>query len=67
MPGMVDVHLHIAFNPMTYMKDFSCDCVIKGLEDAKKDLLVGFPALRDLGCAFYADVSIRNAVNKGTV
>ena len=67
MPGMVDAHLHTAFNPMTYMKDFSGDCVIKGLENAKKDLLAGFTALRDLGCAFYADVSIRNAINKGTV
>lgn len=64
-PGLIDAHLHTAFDPMTYLKDYTGDGVIRGLINAKKDLLAGFTTLRDMGCAFYADVSIRNAINSG--
>lgn len=64
-PGLIDAHLHTAFDPMTYLKDYTGDGVIRGLINAKKDLLAGFTTLRDMGCTFYADVSIRNAINSG--
>ena len=64
-PGLIDAHLHTAFDPMTYLKDYTGDGVIRGLINAKKDLLAGFTTLRDMGCTFYANVSIRNAINSG--
>lgn len=58
-PGLIDAHLHTAFDPMTYLKDYTGDGVIRGLINAKKDLLAGFTTLRDMGCTFYADVSMQ--------
>lgn len=34
---------------MTYLKDYTGDGVIRGLINAKKDLLAGFTTLRDMG------------------
>ena len=65
MPGLIDAHLHTAFDPNSYMKDYYGDCVINGLINAKKDLMAGFTSLRDMASAHYADVSIRNAINSG--
>lgn len=47
-PGLIDAHLHTAFDPMTYLKDYTGDGVIRGLINAKKDLLAGFTTLRDM-------------------
>ena len=36
MPGLIDAHLHTAFDPNSYMKDYYGDCVINGLINAKR-------------------------------
>lgn len=52
-PGLIDAHLHTAFDPMTYLKDYTGDGVIRGLINAKKDLLALPP------CGIWAAPSMR--------
>ena len=65
MPGLIDAHLHTAFDPTTYLKDSYGDCTIMGLRNAKKDLLAGFTSVRDMASAHYVDIAVRNAIQRG--
>lgn len=41
--------------------------MIKGIANAKKDLLAGFTTIRDMGGAHYNDVAIRDGINAGEI
>ena len=43
------------------------DEAIRGVANARKTLLAGFTAARNLGASGYSDVSLRNAINDGRV
>jgi imidazolonepropionase-like amidohydrolase len=71
LPGLADMHAHLTF----YGTDFGyemlaiskTDQAIRGVVNARKMLLAGFTAARNLGASGFSDVSLRNAINDGRI
>ncbi|MFY0603565.1 MAG: amidohydrolase family protein [Flavobacteriaceae bacterium] len=71
MPGLIDMHVHIEqeFNPRTRLERYilnPADIALNSTKYAKSTLLSGFTTVRDLG-GTGVNISIRNAIQKGTV
>ncbi|WP_339753164.1 amidohydrolase family protein [uncultured Winogradskyella sp.] len=71
MPGLIDMHVHIEgeTSPTRYLERFTknkADVAFVSVEIAKRTLMAGFTAVRDLGGSG-VNVALRNAINKGTV
>jgi imidazolonepropionase-like amidohydrolase len=75
LPGLIDGHTHILLQPedergtppvITKSQAFR---TVQGVAAARKDLEAGFTTLRDVDSegAGFADVAIRDAINKGIV
>jgi imidazolonepropionase-like amidohydrolase len=73
MPGMIDVHVHLFLHPgaedMQTVEESVPQRVLIAADAAKKDLMGGFTAERDMGSegAGCADVAVRNAINSGLI
>jgi imidazolonepropionase-like amidohydrolase len=71
LPGLADLHTHLTW----YSTDLGLkrltvsetDEAIRGVVNARKTLMAGFTAARNLGSTGYASVSLRNAINEGRV
>ena len=71
MPGLIDMHVHIEgeTSPTRYLESFTkneADVAFTSSEIAKRTLMAGFTTVRDLGGSG-VNVSLRNAIKKGTV
>ena len=72
MPGLMDMHVHITSeysqnsNLNQYVLD-SADIAFHSVLYAKRTLDAGFTVIRNLGDDFNVSVSLRNAINAGTV
>lgn len=71
MPGLIDMHVHIESetSPSRYLETFTknkADVAYKAYEIGQRTLMAGFTAVRDLGGSG-VNVSLRNAINKGTI
>jgi imidazolonepropionase-like amidohydrolase len=75
LPGLIDSHTHVLLQPEdergappVVVKSLAFRTV-QGVAAAKKDLEAGFTTMRDLDSegAGFADVSIRDAINKGII
>ncbi|GGG35605.1 Xaa-Pro dipeptidase [Dokdonia pacifica] len=71
MPGLIDMHVHIEgeTSPKRYIEPFTkneADVAYTAAEIAERTLMAGFTTVRDLGGSG-VNVSLRNAINKGTV
>ncbi len=75
LPGLIDCHTHILLQPedegeippvVTKSQDFR---TVQGVAAAKKDLEAGFTTMRDVDSegAGFADVAIRDGINKGII
>ena len=72
IPGLVDVHTH-----MTYWRDKTMpgangprsrdSVVMAAAENARKTLETGVTTVRDLGASNYADIAMRDSINKGVM
>ena len=72
IPGLVDVHTH-----MTYWRDKAMpgangprsrdSVVMAAAENARKTLETGVTTVRDLGASNYADVAMRDSIDKGVM
>ena len=73
MPGMIDAHVHLFLHPgaedMQTVEESVPQRVLIAADAAKKDLMGGFTAERDMGTegAGCADVAVRNAINSGLI
>ncbi len=71
LPGLADLHTHLTLNHDDFgykgLAVSTTDQAIRGVANARKTLLAGFTAARNLGAAGYSDVSLRDAINKGAV
>ena len=72
LPGLMDMHTHLSyeFGPRTYMETFTwnpADYALRGVDTAKRTLEAGFTTVRDLGDADNVTISLRNAINRGTI
>jgi imidazolonepropionase-like amidohydrolase len=73
MPGLIDVHVHLFLHPgaedLQTVEESVPQRVLIAADAAKKDLMGGFTAERDMGTegAGCADVAVRNAINSGLI
>jgi imidazolonepropionase-like amidohydrolase len=70
MPGLWDMHVHLTseYNKNAQLQGFTLnegDVVLEGALFAERTLNAGFTTVRDLGSAFNASITLRNAINKG--
>lgn len=76
MPGMIDAHTHMSFywdrapgtNPWSRLGSFPTPVLVYlAQENAKKTLQAGVTSVRDLGSVDYADLSLRDLINRGAM
>ncbi len=77
LPGLIDTHTHVLLQGDITAEDYDQQLLkysiayrtILGTQSARKALEYGFTTLRDLETegAMYADVDIRNAINRGVI
>lgn len=73
LPGLIDCHTHLTFqlDKGKTFKDLTlnrkADTAIAATVYARRTLLAGFTTVRDLGAPDFIDVSLRDAINAGTV
>jgi imidazolonepropionase-like amidohydrolase len=71
LPGLIDVHTHITFNPEDEGYEGLSISVpreaINGVRNAGRTLHAGFTTIRNVGATGYTDVALRDAVNDGDV
>ena len=71
MPGLIDAHvhlfLHVGAEDLQTVQESVPERTLIAMDAAKKDLMAGFTAERDMGTegAGCADVAVRNAIDKG--
>jgi imidazolonepropionase-like amidohydrolase len=71
LPGLADMHTHLT----NYDTDFgietlalsTADYAIRGVVNARRSLLAGFTAGRNLGAEGFSDVALRNAIDDGLI
>lgn len=69
LPGLIDGHTHIFSSNVSFVNTSHEYRTLVALADAQTDLKAGFTTLRDLMShgGGYADVDIKNAINRGLV
>jgi imidazolonepropionase-like amidohydrolase len=70
MPGMIDAHTHITFDPHFGYETLGISVprqALIGAKNARITLEAGFTTIRNVGASGYADVALRDAINAGDV
>lgn len=72
MPGLIDLHVHLDSNltPASFIEQFTLnptDHAIRAVANAETTLMAGFTSVRDLGSDKGVNVSLRKAIERGTV
>src|SRR5689334_12364097 len=72
LPGLMDCHTHLMNEPSNdYYGDIfrktPIDYAVRAHLNAKHTLEAGFTTCRDLGADHLIDISLRNAINDGTI
>ena len=74
MPGLIDAHVHISYDPdpgdSWKLQDLTASVgylAIQGSTFARTTLAAGFTTVRDLGARGYANLAVRDAIEAGLV
>jgi imidazolonepropionase-like amidohydrolase len=71
LPGLADLHTHLTYYSTDFGYQFlgvsKTDEAIRGVVSARKTLMAGFTAARNLGASGYSDVSLRDAIDDGVI
>tara|TARA_B100000212_G_scaffold89810_1_gene65924 strand:- start:10081 stop:11322 length:1242 start_codon:yes stop_codon:yes gene_type:complete len=70
LPGLMDSHVHIVGNDSKgeeSIADSSHMGTVWGVVNAERTLMAGFTTVRNVGAANYADVSVRDAIERGVI
>lgn len=76
LPGLIDVHTHMSYywdrapgtNPWSRLGTFSTPVLVfLAQENARKTLEAGVTTVRDLGSSRYADIALRDLINRGAM
>jgi imidazolonepropionase-like amidohydrolase len=70
LPGLIDAHTHITFDPTFGYQELGISIpkqALIGAKNAKITLEAGFTTVRNVGAGGYADIALRDAINEGMV
>jgi imidazolonepropionase-like amidohydrolase len=71
IPGLADMHTHLAFYDTDFGIDMlslsSADYTVRAVVNARRVLMAGFTAGRDLGAPGFEVVSVRTAIDEGHI
>ena len=75
LPGFIDAHTHLTGEStdnwlqgtMDGMRRVVAETAVRATEFARRTVMAGFTAVRDVGSSDYVDVGLRNAINAGVV
>jgi len=76
LPGLIEGHSHIMLHPYNetswndqVLKESEAERVVRAVNHVRDTLLAGVTTMRDLGTegAGYADIGVRDAINKGLI
>jgi len=70
LPGLIDAHTHITFDPNFGYSTLGISVpreALTGAKNARVTLEAGFTTIRNVGARGYADVALRDAINAGDV
>jgi imidazolonepropionase-like amidohydrolase len=70
LPGLIDAHTHITFNPSFGYQTLGISVpreALTGAHNARLTLEAGFTTVRNVGARGYSDVALRDAINAGDV
>ena len=70
LPGLIDAHTHLTFNPSFGYETLGISVpreALIGARNAKVTLEAGFTTVRNVGARGYSDVALRDAINSGDV
>jgi imidazolonepropionase-like amidohydrolase len=70
LPGLIDAHTHLTFDPNFGYQELGISIpkeALIGAKNARLTLEAGFTAVRNVGASGYADIALRDAINEGMV
>ena len=75
MPGMIDVHVHLAYSGITNSRAFRAESVdmdyaaqaLRGYSFACEHMSYGFTSLRDMNAPGNVAINIRDSINNGVL
>jgi imidazolonepropionase-like amidohydrolase len=73
LPGLIDCHKHLAMHhlsPNAYqdlVTETPVDAAFFAVTNSRITLLNGFTSVRDVGCSGHVDISLKRAIERGTV
>ncbi len=70
LPGLIDVHTHLTFDPNFGYQELAISIpkeALIGAKNARITLEAGFTTVRNVGASGYTDVALRDAINEGMV
>ncbi|HET7037589.1 MAG TPA: amidohydrolase family protein [Thermomicrobiaceae bacterium] len=73
LPGLIDAHVHLIGSGEPGDRAFGLGDIVNSIptvtlncfRNAQRDLEAGFTTVRDAACRYYADISLRDAINRG--
>jgi imidazolonepropionase-like amidohydrolase len=73
LPGLIDAHLHLKASGEPGDAAFGVGEIVNSIpaitlncfRNAQRDLEAGFTTVRDAACSHYADIALRDAINRG--
>jgi imidazolonepropionase-like amidohydrolase len=70
LPGLIDAHTHLTFDPTFGYQELGISIpkeALIGAKNARLTLQAGFTTVRNVGASGYADIALRDAINEGMV
>ncbi len=75
LPGLIDAHVHLLSSGKPGDSAFGVGDLLNSIptvtlncfRNAQRDLEAGFTTVRDAACRYYADIALRDAINRGDV
>jgi imidazolonepropionase-like amidohydrolase len=70
LPGLIDAHTHLTFDPIFGYQELGVSIpkqALVGAKNARITLEAGFTTVRNVGAGGYADIALRDAINEGMV
>lgn len=74
LPGLIDMHVHLSDDPKPQVEDLrdtltsdTADFAYRSIKLAERTLMAGFTSVRDLGAADGLNVSMKRAIDQGSI